>query len=96
VAMYMTIPEVTEAEDLLSVQNDADGKSFVVTTAITATTTELMQIAAEGRMLPLVVLVTDPMMLALDNVYIASANMSGGGPDPIASFELQAEAVRPV
>jgi hypothetical protein len=38
--------------------------------------------------------VTDPMMLALDNVYIASANMSAGGPDPIASFELQAEAVR--
>ena len=91
----MTIPEVTEAEPLESVQTEADGKSFSVTTKLTPTTTELMQIATEGRLLPLVVLVTDALTMALDNAYITSATIGGSdSPDPIAYFGLQAEEVR--
>jgi hypothetical protein len=93
--MYMTIPEVTDAEELESIQTEVDGKSFNVTTKMTATTGELMQIAAEGRLLPLVVLVTDAMTMALDNTYITSATVGdSGGQEPIAYFGLQAEEVR--
>lgn len=92
-AQYMTIPDVTDAEDLLSLQMDADGKSFNITTPVTATTTFLTQAAAEGRLLPLVVLVTDASMLALDDVYVTSVQFGSGG-DAVAAIGLQAQGVR--
>jgi hypothetical protein len=93
VAVYLTIPEITESQELLSVTPAADGKSFGVMMAVSDTAIRLMRAGGNGEHLPLVVLTLDSQILALDSVYVTDVVQSAQ-PDPVVSLTFAAEAVR--
>jgi hypothetical protein len=92
-AHYLTIPEVTEAEELVSFSTGANDHSFTVTINAGTTATWLFQAAANGTLIPLVVIVADGATIALDDVYVSGA-IAGGSPDTLMTFTLDARAVR--
>ncbi len=88
----MTIPDLVESEELLSMSADTDGKTFRVAIRPEDTATRLMQAREKGQELPLVVLTTDAGMIALDSVYVADVVV--GGQPPVAEVTFNAQAVR--
>jgi hypothetical protein len=90
----MTIPEITEAEDILSMSPDADGKTFHVTLKPSETVVRLGVAFERGEHLPLVVLATDTLMVALDDVFISALSYTADPADPIASISFLAREVR--
>jgi hypothetical protein len=90
VAPYLTIPEITESQELQSVTAAADGKSFGVVMAVGDTAIRLMRAAADGEHLPLVVLTLAAQILALDSVYVTDASASAD----LVQLTFAAEAVR--
>ena len=94
VANYLTIPEVTEAEDLVSFSTGSSDRSFNIVINAGTTATWLFQAAANGTHIPLVVLMTDAGTLALDDVYVSSAQVGGGSGDTYMSMTLDAQEVR--
>jgi hypothetical protein len=91
--MYLTIPEIVESEEMLSMTAEADGKTFGVAIAVGPTAVRLMQAGANGEHLPLVVLTTGSQILALDSVYVADFMTTTADP-PVAQLKFLAEAVR--
>jgi hypothetical protein len=77
VALSLTIPEITEVQELQSVTAAADGKSFAVVIEVCDTAMRLVRAGANGEHLPLVVLTTNSQILALDSVYVTDVSLSG-------------------
>lgn len=94
--MYLTIPEITESEELFSVTPGPDGLTFTTVLGLGNTAMRLKQAADNGEHLPLVVLVVDPQTLALDSVYVTAVEMSQGDGTPVAQVTFLARAVRMV
>jgi hypothetical protein len=94
--MYLTIPEIVEGEEMLSMTADADGKTFAVAIGLGATAVRLMQAGANGEHLPLVVLTTGNQILALDSVYVSDFTTTTDTQSPVAQLKFLAEAVRVV
>jgi len=90
VAAYLTIPEITEGQELQSVTAAADGKSFGVAMSVSDTAIRLMRVAADGEHLPLVVLTLEAQILALDSVYVVDASQS----DELVQLTFAAQGVR--
>jgi hypothetical protein len=90
VAAYLTIPEITESQELQSMAPAADGKSFGVAIAVGDTAIRLMRAAADGEHLPLVVLTLETQILALDSVYVVDASAS----DELVQLTFAAQGVR--
>ncbi|MDQ1423198.1 MAG: hypothetical protein QOD72_696 [Acidimicrobiaceae bacterium] len=91
--LYLTIPDIVESEELLSVSAAADGVTFSVVMRVSDTAVRLMRAASNGEHLPLVVLTTDTQILALDSVYLTDVSPSAAD-DPVVQLTLAAEAVR--
>jgi hypothetical protein len=89
---YVTIPDVTEAEDLVSVNVGTSERSYNIVLNTGDTAMWLFRAAQDSTLIPLVVLVTDSMMFALDDVYVSGATASGSQ----MHFTLDAAAVRTV
>jgi len=93
VANYLTIPEMVEAETILSLSAHPDGRTFDVLIGVGETAVQLARFNTEGREIPLVVLTTDAQVLALDDVFVAAVQFSGE-PAEQASVTFAAQAVR--
>jgi hypothetical protein len=89
----MTIPEVTDAEDLVSISTSGD-RSFTIVINAGTTATRLFQAAADSTRIPLVALVTDAGTFALDEVYVSGAQIGGDSGNTYASFTLDAQEIR--
>jgi hypothetical protein len=87
----MTIPEVTDAEDLISFSTASSDHEFNIVINVGATAVWLFQASADGTVIPLVVLATDGPTFALDEVVVSSAISSG---DSYMNFTLDAKDVR--
>jgi hypothetical protein len=94
VASYLTIPEITEAEDMLSMTAGDDGLTFHVTINAGDTAARLMVAFDRSERLPLVVLATDGGMVALDDVYVTGVSFTSDPTTPIASVSFLARDVR--
>ena len=93
-AYYLTIPEITDAEDLVSFSTGSGDHSFNIVINAGTTATELFQAAAKGTVIPLVVIATDGPFMALDDVVVSSALAGGRGGDNCMTFTLDAGGVR--
>ncbi len=92
--MYVTIPDITESEELLSLSAEADGVTFSAVIGLGDTALRLMRASENGEQVPLVVLAADPQMMALDSVYVTAVSLSQGGDPPVAHITFLAQAVR--
>jgi hypothetical protein len=92
--MYLTIPEITESEELFSVSPGPDGLTFTTVMGLGNTAMRLQRASSDGEHLPLVVLVVDPQTLALDSVYVTGVEMSQGEGNPVAQVTFLAREVR--
>jgi hypothetical protein len=95
VAVYLTIPDIVESIELLSMSTASDGVTFNASMTVSATAVRLVQAAAQGEHIPLVVLTTDTQIIALDSVYITNVQETAGE-TPVVQFTLAAEATRVV
>ena len=94
-AYYLNIPEITEAEDIVSFSMGSGDRSFTIVINAGTTANELFQAAAKGTVIPFVVLVTDGPMFALDDVVVSSVLAGGtGGAENYMTFTLDAAEVR--
>ena len=93
VAVYLTIPDIVESIELLSVTAAADGVTFGAAMAVDATAVRLMQASANGEQIPLVVLTMETQIIALDAVYVTDVSESAGE-RPVVHLSFAAEAVR--
>ena len=93
-AHYLTIPEVTDAEELVAFSTSSGDQSFNIVINAGTTATQLFQAAAKGTVIPLVVIATDAPFIALDDVVVSSALAGGSGGDNYMTFTLDAGAVR--
>ena len=93
-AHYLTIPQITEAEELVSFSTGSSDRSFTIVINAGTTATELFQAAAKGTVIPLVVIAIDGPFIALDDVVVSSALAGGSGGDSYMTFTLDAGAVR--
>ena len=89
----LSIPGVVDSQDLKSLHAEPDGVSFEMTFDYNDLATRLMAMSSSGERLDLVVLTTDNGIIALDDVYIASAAFAGGE-SPEFRCAMQAGAVR--
>jgi hypothetical protein len=92
VANYLTIPDVTEAEDLVSTSVGTSERSYNIVLNNGDTAMWLFRAAQDSKLIPLVVLVTDSVMFALDDVYVSAASTAGS----YMNFTLDAAGVRTV
>jgi len=92
-ALVLTIPGVVESQDLQSLHPEPDGVSFQLTFEFNSVATEVMKTFERGDKYELVVLTTESGILALDDVYVASASYAGGS-SPVFVCSLEARAVR--
>jgi hypothetical protein len=90
----MTIPEVTEGEEIVSFSQGSTDREFNVVINWGETAIRLFQAANNGTQFPLVVLVVG-MMWALDDVYLTSVQV-GTGENPFLAVTFEAAAVRVV
>ena len=90
-AQYLTIPEVTDAEDLIAINRGSSDHSFTIVINPGATATWLFQASSNGTSIPLVVIVTDSPTIALDDVFVSAAV---AGSDSYMTFTLDAGDVR--
>ena len=92
-ALALTIPGVVDGQDLQSLHPEPDGVSFAMTFEYNDTATRMMSAHERGEPFELVVLTLDSGIMALDDVYVASAAYIGGS-SPVFQCSLQARAVR--
>jgi hypothetical protein len=92
-AAWLTIPEVTDGEELVGFSHH-DAHSFEVTLPGGATAAWLFHAAVRGTAVPLMVLTLDSGVLALDDVVVASAHATSGVDSDLMAFVLDAGAVR--
>ena len=92
-ALALTIPGVVDSQDLQSVHAEPDGVSFAVAFDHDDTAVKLMTAHERGEPFELVVLTLDSGIMALDDVYVASAAYVGGS-SPVFQCSFQARAVR--
>jgi hypothetical protein len=92
--MYITIPEITESEEIDSYTADPDGLTFHVVMGVTATATRLQHAAANGEHLPLVVIAATPF-ISLHSVYVSGFSVAAqiGDSPPMASVSFHAREV---
>lgn len=88
--LYLTIPDVVESEELHSVSPAPDGVTFTISLDHSNTVVQLMQANANGQHIPLVVLTTDAMILALDSVYVTEISIGTQGSPTVVTFLAQA------
>lgn len=93
VGNYLTIPDVVDSEEILTLQAGADMRKWDLTLPVDALATRLFQAASTGERFPLVVLTTDSQILALDEVYITQAWVSAE-PDQYVHIAMEAQEVR--
>jgi hypothetical protein len=93
VGNYLSIPDVVDSEEIVALQSGADLRKWELTLPVDALSTRLFHAATNGERFPLVVLTTDSQILALDEVYVAQAWMSGA-PNEFVHVELDAQEVR--
>lgn len=91
-AQYLVIPDVTEAEDLVSFSHASD-HSFDVVLNVGNTATWLFNAASTSALVPLIAIMADSMTIALDDVFVSAAQV-GAGPDPHVAFSFNASGVR--
>ena len=91
--LVLSIPGVVDSQDLHSLHPEPDGVTFEITFDYNATAAQLMRALTDGERYELVVLTTDGGIMALDDVYVASASFAGGEA-PVFRASLQAGAVR--
>jgi hypothetical protein len=92
--MYLTIPEITESEELRSVSRGTDGLSFDTVMAASPTAVRLQQANANGELLPLVVLAMEGQILALDSVYVSGFALTTAEGEALAHVSFAAQSVR--
>lgn len=90
-AHYLTIPEVTDAEEIIAFSRGSSDHSFDVIINIGNTSTWLFRAAADGSIISLVIIVTDNAMIALDDVLVRAAASAGSAE---MTFTFEAGAVR--
>jgi hypothetical protein len=93
VTLALTIPGVVDSQDLYSLHPEPDGVSFELAFDYNDTALKMMGALERGERYELVVLSTDAGIMALDDVYVASASFAGGS-SPEFRASLQAGAVR--
>jgi hypothetical protein len=95
--MYLTIPEITESEEIIGLTAEDGGLSFRVVLGAGETTYRLQRAGADGEHLPLVVLATDAQVFALHSVYVSGFSVladAGGTPLTEVTFlALEVEMV---
>ena len=91
--LALTIPGVVDSQDLHSLHAEPDGASFGISFDYNDTATRIMDAHSRGEKYELVVLTTDSGIVALDDVYVASAAYVGGS-EPAFHCSFQAQAVR--
>ena len=95
VAVYLTIPDIVESVELLSMSAASDGVTFSAVMTVDDTAVRLMQAAAKGENSPLVVLTTEAQIIALDSVYITDVEQTAGE-RPVVQLTFAAQAARVV
>ena len=93
VGNYLSIPDVVDSEEIIALQAGTDLRKWELTLPVDDLSTRLFRAASDGERFPLVVLTTDSQILALDEVYVAQAWMSGE-PQQFVHIELDAQDVR--
>ena len=91
---YLVIGEITEYEEILSLSAEPNGLTFTVVINAGTTATQLLDASARGQLLPLVVIATDAVTYALDNVYVSDATLGSSEGQPLMTVAFLAEAVR--
>lgn len=91
---YLVIGEITEYEEILSFSAEPNGLTFTVVINASNTATQLLNASARGDLLPLVVIATDGLTYALDNVYVSEASLGSTQGTPLMTVAFSAEAVR--
>jgi hypothetical protein len=95
VTQYLTIPEVTDAEDIVSFSQGSSHLEFNVVINTGHTAVWLFQAAALGTVIPLVVIMADAMTIALDDAVVsASLGSAVGDAEPHVAFTFNAAAIR--
>ena len=93
-AAYLTIPDVTEAEELFSFSHH-DAHGFEVTVHAGPTGVWLFHAATQGTYVPLMVVTVEGSgMFALDDVVVTSGQMSAAPESDLMTFGFHASAVR--
>jgi hypothetical protein len=92
-ALALTIPGVVDSQDLHSLHAEPDGVTFELTFDYNELATRMLAALDRGEPYELVVLTTDGGIMALDDVYVASAAFAGGSQSEFRT-SLQARAVR--
>jgi hypothetical protein len=92
--MYVTIPEITESEEIDSFTVDPDGLTFHVVMGVGATASRLQQIASNGEHLPLVVIASN-QFISLHSVYVSGFSVAADTGDgrALASVSFLAREV---
>ena len=91
--LVLSIPGVVDSQDLHMLHPEPDGVTFAMSFDYNDVATKLMSALSSGERIELVVLSTDNGIIALDDVYIASAQFAGGD-SPEFHCSMQANAVR--
>jgi hypothetical protein len=94
VAHYLTIPGVTDAEDIVAFTRGSKDHSFDIIINAGATAVWLFHAASAGTVIPLAVIAADSMMIALDDVVVSAASAASSPEDTQMAFALDAGAVR--
>jgi hypothetical protein len=89
----LSIPGVVDSQDLRSLHPEPDGVTFEMTFDYNDIAVKIMNAFSNGERIELVVLSTDSGIIALDDVYVASAAFAGGD-SPEFRCAMQASAVR--
>jgi hypothetical protein len=91
---YLTIPEITESEELSSVVQGSDGLTFTTTMATGDIALRLGRAFDRGEHLPLVVIVAGGQFWTLDDVYVTGVSHGTIEGEPVSEVTFQAAAVR--
>jgi hypothetical protein len=93
VTQYLTIPEVTDAEDIVSFGQGSSHLEFNVVINAGPTAIWLFQASSFGSVIPLVVIMADAMTIALDDSVVSASASSVAG-EPHLAFTFNATAIR--
>jgi hypothetical protein len=95
VTQYLTIPEVTDAEDIVAFGQGSSHLEYDVVIGVGPTAVWLFQAASSGSIIPLAVIMSDSLTIALDDAVVsASAGSAAGDAEPHAAFTFTAAAIR--
>jgi hypothetical protein len=89
---YLSIPEITDDEELLSYSAGQPNEYNVIIRNGTVGV-HLFQMAVSGTVIPLVV-IADSLMIALDDVYVSNATTTNAGGGEAIALTFTAGATR--